>query len=433
MVGVAEKTVLILEDAEEIARLYEKYCKKIGVNCEIVNDIPSAVLRMKSSNRRYSAIVVDLVLGDQNGIEFIQKAKELGSEASIIVQTSQNSPGEIINVMKLGIVDYLIKPVSFAAFEKTIRNAIDLNTDKIAQIQFEKSSREVLRNKLEWLTYKESVRKSDEDSHLISTIRSLSTSLSQGSGIGAIVSLLDLLKLSQDESGKGKIVSNEVLEMLYSNQEIIRKQLDGLSSILTIAEEDSSEERTSTVALMQAFSNKVKSIETQLNKKRLKIRFSRFTVDEHVQINRKWIEMSFQELLLNAIKYSKPGTCIDIFFSLADGYFCFAVKNAVENDQALTDSKKGEVLVTRPFYRILPPVEEYTELEQYGLGLGLTAVDLVVNKHRGIFHIYNVTDHTSGEVEDCVMAKVFLPLDTTNATESRNAGLGFGTLSMASS
>lgn len=423
MENTENSTVLILEDAQEVAVLYERYCQRAGIKYEIVSDGATAMQRIRGSER-YAAFIVDLVLPSQDGKEFIRELKEMDPEAVIIVQTSMDSPERIIDVMKLGVFDYLIKPVPFSAFEKSIRSALQLDSKQVSQNRFERSSREVLRKQLEWLTYKESIRKSNEDSHLISTIRSLSTSLSQGSGIGAIVSLLDLLKMTGQETNEGKHVGNELLQLLYSNQEIIRKQLEGLSAILSIAEEEKREERISTVSLVQSFAKKVRSVEALLGRKKLKIRFSQFRIDEFLNMNRQRIEMAFQELLLNAIKYSKSGTFIDVYFSSTDGYFCFGVKNAIEGENAMIDSRLGEVLVTRPFYRILPPVEEYPELEQYGLGLGLTAVDLVVNKHRGLFHIYNVMDHTAGEVQSCVMAQIFLPLLDITKTSETNIGEG---------
>ncbi len=403
--------ILILEDCPEISSIYEHYCQKMNFDYDIVANGREAFQKINSTEFSYSAFVVDLMMPEQDGITFIQNLKETDPEAIVIIQSSLGTPDKIIEVMKLGVFDYLIKPVLPDSFQKTIELALQYHELRSSQSTVEKLNRDVLREQLDWLTYKESIRKSDESSLVISTIKSLSTSFSQGSGVGSIVSLLDLLKMGQETTANGAPVSQEILNLIYLNQEVLRKQLGALAEILSIAEEDPSVELVSASDLSETLTKKSESVHPYLDKKDLKIRFSSRKTKESIKIRKDWIEVAFEELLLNALKYSKAQTCIDVHFGVIDGYFCIAIKNTVEQVQALVDPEQREVLVTRPFYRVLPPVEDYSELEQYGLGLGLTAVDLIINKHRGIFHIHNVMDHTSNTIEPCVMAEVFLPLD----------------------
>ena len=48
-----------------------------------------------------------------------------------------------------------------------------------------------------------------------------------------------------------------------------------------------------------------------------------------------------------------------------------------------------EKILLEPFFRNHPPVEELIQNNKFGLGLGLSAIDYIIQKHNGNFRIYN--------------------------------------------
>ncbi|EID99766.1 response regulator [Leptospira licerasiae] len=402
--------ILILEDSPEIALVYDHFCRKMNWEFDIATNGKEGMRKFLSASKPYSLYIVDLVMPELDGASFIRDLKEKDPNAIIIVQSSLDEPDKIIEVMKLGVFDYLVKPVTKEAFDRTVTLAFQYSGLRDFQADVERSNRDVLKEQLDWLTYKESIRKSDENSLSLSTIKSLNTSFSQGSGIGAILSLLDLLKMGHQTTENGALVSNEILNLLYASQDVLRKQLGSLSTVLSLAGEQAKLETISISDLVHTLTKRSETFVPFLDKKDLKIRFSSSKSKESLKIQLDWANIVFDELILNAMKYSKKSTFIDVYFGKIDGYFCIAVKNVVTSAQDLVDAENKEVLVTRPFFRLLPPVEEFSELEKFGMGLGLTAVDMIVNKHRGIFNIHNVSDHTSAVVEPCVMAEAFFPV-----------------------
>ncbi|MEI1276740.1 response regulator [Leptospira venezuelensis] len=402
--------ILILEDSPEIALVYDHFCRKMNWDFDIASNGKEGMKKILSASKPYALYIVDLVMPELDGPSFICELKKKDPNAIIVVQSSLDEPDKIIEVMKLGVFDYLVKPVTKESFDRTITLAFQYSNLREFQAGVERSNRDVLKEQLDWLTYKESIRKSDENSLSLSTIKSLNTSFSQGSGIGAILSLLDLLKMGHQTTENGALVSNEILNLLYASQDVLRKQLGSLSTILALAGEQGKMETISVDDLVNTLTNKTATFVPFLDKKDLKIRFSSSKLKGSLKAQLDWIGIVFDELILNAMKYSKKSTFIDVYFGKIDGYFCIAIKNVVTSPQDLVDAENKEVLVTRPFFRLLPPVEEFSELERFGMGLGLTAVDMIVNKHRGIFNIHNVSDHTSTVVEPCVMSEVFFPV-----------------------
>ncbi|HNC00788.1 MAG TPA: ATP-binding protein, partial [Leptospiraceae bacterium] len=117
-----------------------------------------------------------------------------------------------------------------------------------------------------------------------------------------------------------------------------------------------------------------------------------------------------KELLINSYKYSTPSSRVDIFAHVAGSYFCITFKNEIDEKSYGGIPPEKEKLVLEPFFRLHPPVEDILEVEKFSLGLGLTVVDFIVNKHNGMFFIHNAIDHTGKRKTNCVLAEVFLPI-----------------------
>lgn len=403
-----EEPILIIEDSEEISMLYASYCKRLGLKCEFATNGEDGL--KKAQAKLYSLFIVDLMMPVMDGKTFTQKLKEIQPDACIIIETAIDESQAVIDVMKLGVFDYLIKPIHPDSFFKSIKKA----ADRIRTLKTEKEIDDIgskqLREQLEWLTFKEAQRKSTKESWEISSLYSLKTSLSQGSGIGALITLLDILKLSQKESDEGYLVSKEIMDMIYSNQQAAKNILTGISDLLDIVNRDAKLEPMSAGDLIDQIKEKAKALSPILQSRNLTFSFSELKSNPSLEVERGSLLMAIEEILLNASKYCSLGTRIDVYSSVVQGYFCIAVKNLVDHESRGIE-EKYEDLVVQPFFRVLPPVEDAADLERFGFGLGLTAVDHIAHKHNGMFFIHNAKDHTSDTVKMSVISELFLPLN----------------------
>ncbi|HMV44733.1 MAG TPA: ATP-binding protein, partial [Leptospiraceae bacterium] len=129
-----------------------------------------------------------------------------------------------------------------------------------------------------------------------------------------------------------------------------------------------------------------------------------------IEIDIEKIKLVLEELLINAYKYSVSSSRIDIFAHITGTYFCITFKNEIDENSYGGIPPEKEKLVLEPFFRIHPPVEDILAVEKFSLGLGLTVVDFIINKHNGMFFIHNAVDHTGKKRTNCVLAEVFLPI-----------------------
>lgn len=74
--------------------------------------------------RDFDILIVDVRLPGKSGLQVLREAKELKPHTKCIVITAYPSVELAVETMKLGAVDYLIKPVSPAGLEELIRGTL---------------------------------------------------------------------------------------------------------------------------------------------------------------------------------------------------------------------------------------------------------------------------------------------------------------------
>ena len=75
--------------------------------------------------REFDVAVIDLDMPRMNGIEFLEKLKATHSECEVIMLTGQGSIESAVTAMKLGVIDYLTKPVALDTLEVVVQKALN--------------------------------------------------------------------------------------------------------------------------------------------------------------------------------------------------------------------------------------------------------------------------------------------------------------------
>ncbi len=105
----AERSVLIVEDDRSFLQRLAKALEQRGFTVSIAESVADGLLQVEKAAPAFA--VVDMRLGDGNGLDVISALKRCRPEARGIILTGYGNIATAVTAVKLGAVDYLAKPV----------------------------------------------------------------------------------------------------------------------------------------------------------------------------------------------------------------------------------------------------------------------------------------------------------------------------------
>lgn len=128
----SEKNLLIIEDDEDLLALVKKSLEDVFENVYVISDPDQAVDSIKKYNP--ALIICDVQLPGRSGIELLQQLRAMGFVTPVVFMTGNDDTNTILAAMRLGAVDYLIKPISMKDVRRVLER-IKFAEDKKAKVQ----------------------------------------------------------------------------------------------------------------------------------------------------------------------------------------------------------------------------------------------------------------------------------------------------------
>ena len=104
----ADRSLLIVEDDKPFLTRLARAMEGRGFAVDTAEGVEEAVAKVKAAAPAYA--VVDMRLGDGNGLDVVAAIRERRSNARMIVLTGYGNIATAVTAVKLGAVDYLAKP-----------------------------------------------------------------------------------------------------------------------------------------------------------------------------------------------------------------------------------------------------------------------------------------------------------------------------------
>jgi two-component system, response regulator RegA len=105
----SERTLLIVEDDKSFVQRLARAMETRGFIVTTAESVADGLLQVEKAPPAFA--VVDMRLGDGNGLDVISAMKRRRPEARAIILTGYGNIATAVNAVKLGAVDYLAKPV----------------------------------------------------------------------------------------------------------------------------------------------------------------------------------------------------------------------------------------------------------------------------------------------------------------------------------
>jgi DNA-binding response OmpR family regulator len=141
--------VLIVDDEPAICDLIFEDLSELGYLCEIAFDGKCALQKMAKDE--FDIALLDIRLPEISGIELIKETKSRYNSAVIMI-TAIDDVNTAVESMKLGALDYIVKPFSLdmlnsrisAALDKNMKSAVKANSNMAPDIGYkERELREI--------------------------------------------------------------------------------------------------------------------------------------------------------------------------------------------------------------------------------------------------------------------------------------------------
>ena len=104
----ADATLLIVDDDGPFLRRLARAMEVRGFAVETAESVAEGVAKTKANPPKYA--VVDLRLGDGNGLDVIEAIRQKRDDTHIVVLTGYGNIATAVTAVKLGALDYLAKP-----------------------------------------------------------------------------------------------------------------------------------------------------------------------------------------------------------------------------------------------------------------------------------------------------------------------------------
>lgn len=131
-INLQDIEILLIEDNLEDAELIIRTLKKNNVSNKLLHLTDGAEAldflfaegsySKRKTENRLRVILLDLNLPKLNGIEILRKIKndERTKTIPVVIMTSSSEAKDIIESYQIGVNGYIVKPVTFADFAKTV-------------------------------------------------------------------------------------------------------------------------------------------------------------------------------------------------------------------------------------------------------------------------------------------------------------------------
>ena len=114
--------LLLVDDHETIRFTFRLALESDGYDVDTAGTISEA--RAKIEQRCYDVLILDLCLGRESGLGLLAELRAQGVDTPVLIMTAHGTTEDAVASMKLGAVDFLIKPLQPVQFRAVVAEVL---------------------------------------------------------------------------------------------------------------------------------------------------------------------------------------------------------------------------------------------------------------------------------------------------------------------
>jgi CheY-like chemotaxis protein len=120
--------VLLVDDQEELRRLYRRTLAKDGHDIALASNGREAVEHARGE--RFDVVITDVRMPDMGGLELLQALRAADPDLPVVLISGSPDLDSAMKAVELGALDFLVKPVAFEKLRLAARRGIGLRRER---------------------------------------------------------------------------------------------------------------------------------------------------------------------------------------------------------------------------------------------------------------------------------------------------------------
>src|SRR5437867_6932291 len=121
---MSKRSILVVDDDRSVRSYLSDFLTSCGYSIECAESGDQAVARL-SAGYIPSLIVLDIVMPGINGIEVLESVKKINPSIPVIILSAAGQTKTVVEAMKMGAADFLVKPFEEQELELAIQNVLE--------------------------------------------------------------------------------------------------------------------------------------------------------------------------------------------------------------------------------------------------------------------------------------------------------------------
>src|SRR5215813_3520658 len=121
------KRIIVGEDEPEVRNYLEMALRCQGYSVDVAQDGEEVLRLLRSLNGHAGAVLLDVIMPRKDGMETLLEIRAHYRDVPVILISGESSPSAIVNAMKAGATDFIVKPFSPEDLAESLHKVIGID------------------------------------------------------------------------------------------------------------------------------------------------------------------------------------------------------------------------------------------------------------------------------------------------------------------